>query len=83
MSIIKIGDIDGNIEDLVTRVQAGETIVIEKDGQPVARLAPVDGQQHRSKTKIDITALQAFTRSLPPARETAAEIIRQQRDESY
>ena len=38
MSIVKIGDIKDQFEELVTRVQAGETILIEKDGEIVAEL---------------------------------------------
>jgi antitoxin (DNA-binding transcriptional repressor) of toxin-antitoxin stability system len=37
MSIVKINDIKDKVEELVTRVQAGETILIEKDGETVAR----------------------------------------------
>jgi len=35
------------------------------------------------ENKIDITALQEFTNSLPPAKETGAELIRRMRDEGY
>ena len=85
MSVIKINDMKDRIEELVTRVQAGETILIEKDGQTVARLegvsvAPPEGEP---KMKFDITALREFTRSLPPAKEPAADLIRRMRDEGY
>ena len=83
MSVIKINDMKDRIEELVTRVQAGETILIEKDGRTVARLEGMTAASPERKKKIDITALQEFTRSLPPARETAADLIRRMRDEGY
>lgn len=84
MSIVKINDIKDQVEELVTRVQAGETILIEKDGQTVARIVAVAEEPSRAKSgKIDITALRDFTRSLPPAKESAEELIRRMRDESY
>lgn len=85
MRVIKIDDIRDQIEELVSRAEAGETILIEKDGRTVARiegieLSPAD---HKSGSRIDIAELQEFTRSLPPARESGAELIRRMRDEGY
>ena len=90
MSVIKIDDIKDQVEELVSRVQAGETILIEKDGKTVARLegiaeqfAAVDAEQGpKSKRKIDITALQEFTRSLPLQEEPSDVFIRRMRDEA-
>jgi prevent-host-death family protein len=85
MSVIKIDEMKDQIEELVTRVQAGETILIEKNGETVARLAPPDLLRSTAgqKRKIDLTILQEFTRSLPPATESAADLVRRMRDESY
>lgn len=86
MSIIKIGDIKDQVEELVTRVQAGETILIEKDGEIVAELLAKTPEstklQNKPKKKIDITALQEFTRSLPFQEESTADLIRRMRDEA-
>ena len=85
MSIIKIDDIKDQVEELVSRAEAGETILIEKGGKTVARLVgtTVDDGNAPLKSKIDITALRAFTDSLTPAKETGAELIRRLRDEGY
>jgi antitoxin (DNA-binding transcriptional repressor) of toxin-antitoxin stability system len=85
MSIVKINDIKDQVEELITRVQAGETILIEKDGQTVARIeriatGPATSEEGR---KFDWEALKQFTDSLPPAKQSAADLIRQMRDESY
>lgn len=82
MSVIKINEIKDQVEDLVTRVQAGETILIEKDGQTVARLVPVEVRRvdQAAQGKIDVTALEEFTRSQPLQKESAGEFIRRMRD---
>jgi antitoxin (DNA-binding transcriptional repressor) of toxin-antitoxin stability system len=83
MSVIKLNEMKERIEELVTRVQAGETILIEKDGQTVARLEGMAASSPERRKKIDITALQEFTRSLQPAEETGADLIRRMRDDGY
>ena len=86
MGIIKIDDIKDQVEELVSRAEAGETILIEKDGRTVARLVAMAleaDQEELPRSKIDITDLQEFTDSLPPAKETAAKLIRRMRDEGY
>jgi antitoxin (DNA-binding transcriptional repressor) of toxin-antitoxin stability system len=84
MGVIKIDDVKDQVEELVSRAEAGETILIEKDGKTVARLDGVATQTAKSESrKFSWEALRQFTDSLPPAKETGAELIRQMRDESY
>ena len=85
MSIVKINDIKDHVEEIDARAEAGETILIEKDGQTVARIVAVAVEPAKSdaERKFDWEALKRFTDSLPPARESAADLIRQMRDESY
>ena len=77
MSVIKINDIKDQVEELVTRVQAGETILIEKDGQTVARIVPPT-----AKDSFDFEALKKFTDSQPMQTESAGDFIRRMRDEA-
>jgi antitoxin (DNA-binding transcriptional repressor) of toxin-antitoxin stability system len=84
MGVIKIDDIKDQVEELVSRAEAGETILIEKDGRTVARLDGVVASTAKSESqKFSWEALRQFTDSLPPAKETGAELIRRMRDESY
>ena len=85
MSVIKINDMKDRIEELVTRVQAGETILIEKDGKTVARLEGMGPALAKEPVPEEFSweALRRFTDSLPPAQEPAADLIRRLRDESY
>ncbi|CAN7668632.1 type II toxin-antitoxin system Phd/YefM family antitoxin [Rhizobium sp. LjRoot254] len=83
MGVIKIDDMRDQVEELVSRAEAGETILIEKDGKTVARLVGtnVASRDREPKKKIDITALQEFTRSQPLQSESAGDFIRRMRDE--
>jgi antitoxin (DNA-binding transcriptional repressor) of toxin-antitoxin stability system len=82
VSVVKIHDLKNQVEALVTRVQAGETILIEKDGETVARLAPVTGSPTRTaRGKIDVTALEEFTRAQTLQHESTSTFIRRMRDE--
>ena len=84
MGVIKIDDIKDQVEELVSRAEAGETILIEKDGKTIARLVGVDSPQAKSEAQtFSWQALRQFTDSLPPAREAAVDLIRRMRDESY
>jgi antitoxin (DNA-binding transcriptional repressor) of toxin-antitoxin stability system len=83
MGVIKIDDIRDQVKELVSRAEAGETILIEKDGKTVARLEGMNvaSPQRQPKKKIDITALQEFTRSQTLQSESAGDFIRRMRDE--
>ena len=82
MGVIKIDDLKDQIEELVSRAEAGETILIEKDGKTVARLdgVRVADELERHKGKIDITALRELTQSQPMQTESGADFIRRMRD---
>lgn len=85
MSVIKLNDMKERIEELVTRVQAGETILIEKDGETVARLegmasTPVPEEMPMSG-EFDWEALKRFTDSQTMQAESAGDFIRRMRDE--
>lgn len=83
MGVIKIDDIKDQVEELVSRAEAGETILIEKDGRTVARLESVEGLPPPTEKTFNWEALRRFTDSLPPATESAEQLIRRMRDESY
>jgi antitoxin (DNA-binding transcriptional repressor) of toxin-antitoxin stability system len=83
MSIVKINEAKDQFEELISRAEAGETILIEKDGKTIVKLEAMPLPAAEPKRKIDISELQEFTRSLPPATESAADLIRRLRDESY
>ena len=85
MGVIGIDDIKDQVEELVSRAEARETILIEKDGRTVARLVGIAnaGPEKVVEKSFDWEALRRFTDSLPPAKESADELIRRLRDESF
>jgi antitoxin (DNA-binding transcriptional repressor) of toxin-antitoxin stability system len=60
-------------------VEAGETVTITRRGRPVAKLSAVDAP----KKPIDFEALRRLRESMPPLERSAAEIIREMRDEGW
>jgi antitoxin (DNA-binding transcriptional repressor) of toxin-antitoxin stability system len=82
MSIVKINEAKDQFEELISRAEAGETILIEKDGKTIVKLEGVETHSDLGqRKKIDVTALEEFTRSQPLQKESAGDFIRRMRDE--
>jgi prevent-host-death family protein len=77
MQTVSVAETKAHLSEVLSRVEAGEEVVITRRGRPVARLAPV------RKTLQPVPSLAEFRASLPVARRSAAKIIRQMRDEEY
>lgn len=58
MDSIDLNDADLDLAALARRVERGETIVVTRDGKPVADLVP-----HRRRGGIDLEAGDAFLRA--------------------
>lgn len=58
MDSIDLNDADLDLSALTLRVERGETIVVTRDGKPVADLVP-----HRRRGGIDFEAGEAFLRA--------------------
>jgi len=83
MGVIRIDEIRDQIEELVSRAEAGETILIEKDGKTVARIEGVDRVDgERLGGTFDWEELKRFTDSQPLQEESAGDFIRRMRDEA-
>jgi antitoxin (DNA-binding transcriptional repressor) of toxin-antitoxin stability system len=78
MSIVKINEAKDQFEELISRAEAGETILIEKDGKTIARLAPPTLGDLKP---FDFEALKKFTDSQPMQKESAGDFVRRMRDE--
>ena len=55
MTTVSIKDAKNRLTELARRVEAGETIVITRNGRPVADLVP-----HRSRTGVDLSGVERF-----------------------
>ena len=76
MESVSLADAKAHLSELVDRVEAGEAIAITRRGKPVARLAPAT----RPRTPVDAARLAALTATMPPAPESAADLVRAMRD---
>lgn len=76
MAAISLADAKAHLSELVDRVEAGDSIDITRRGKPVARLTAVA----RPRRPIDAALLGALTNTMPPASESAADLVRAMRD---
>lgn len=70
--IIKVGEADPQLSELLERVEAGEEVVIERAGQPVARLTrvvPRESSSERDVSAVIEEMLAARARRQPVTRE--------------
>ncbi len=76
MSAMTVADAKAHLNELVDRVEAGDSIDITRQGKPVARLtAPT-----RPRQRIDAALLQALTAKMPRRAESGADLVRSMRD---
>jgi hypothetical protein len=73
---INLAEAKARLSELVDRVEAGDSIEILRRGKAVARLtAPATPRK-----RVDAALLRSLTDSLPPATESAADLVRAMRD---
>lgn len=77
MRAVNLADAKAHLSELVSKAESGEETVITRRGQPVARLVPI------ALPKKAFRSLADFRATLPMARTSSAELIRQMRDEGY
>ena len=71
-----LADAKARLNELVARVEAGETVVITRRGKSVARLIPPEVR----KVKVDVAALQELVAELPSQATSADVVVREMRD---
>ncbi|MDM9619870.1 type II toxin-antitoxin system prevent-host-death family antitoxin [Rhizobium sp. S96] len=54
---------EASLPELLAKVEAGEEVVILRDGVPVARLAPVAADDEKRRQAIE--AVRAFRKTMP------------------
>ena len=76
-SSVGVAQAKARLSEILSRVESGEEIVITRRGKPVARLCP----ERKPKKALDLRAIDRIRESLPRAKVSSAELIRQLRDE--
>lgn len=66
---VALSDADGQMADLVARAEAGEDVVLTRDGRAAVRLTPVmvPSETDREALRRALDAIQARARALPPS----------------
>ena len=62
---IQVSDTEANLSKLLDDVERGATVVITRDGRPVARVVPEVDQRRQAEIKQAIQELKAFRRTMP------------------
>lgn len=74
---VSVADAKAHLSELLTDVEAGETVQITKRGKPVATLSPV----RRPREPIDIDWLRSVSAGTTFQHEPAGEFVRRMRDD--
>ncbi len=73
--VIEVAEAKTRLSELLARVEAGEDIVIARDGKPIVRLTPIDERRRR------LDAIEAVRAVRARAKPVTQEEIRAWRDE--
>lgn len=73
--VANVSETRENLADLLTAVEAGEEVIIMRRDRPVAKLVALE------KTMTPFLDRSQLRSEIPPMRTTAAESVRDQRDE--
>ena len=77
MNTINMADAKAHLSEVLDRVEKGERITITRRGKVVAQLVPPE----KVFKRISAEKLAAFAATLPYQEQSAADVIRQMRDE--
>jgi prevent-host-death family protein len=80
MGAYSVAEAKAQLSEILKKVEAGEEVTITRRGQVVATIAPVRLQQKRA---INWKAIEAFRRTLPKSKTSAAKLIREMRDAGF
>lgn len=76
---IKLSDAKARLSELADRVSAGQTVIITRRGRPILQLNQPEPERHQV---VDAGALARLTEAMPQQTESAAELVREMRDQA-
>ncbi|OJG00114.1 type II toxin-antitoxin system Phd/YefM family antitoxin [Pararhizobium antarcticum] len=76
MKTLNLADAKSHLSELVTQVEAGETVQILRRGKPVAQLSAISSP----RKPVEIDWLTSVTDGITPQAESAGAFIRAMRD---
>jgi prevent-host-death family protein len=78
---VSVAEAKAHLSELIAAVEAGESVVITRRGEPVAELTA--RQRPKRSGKRDLSWLFEETAKIPYSSTDSADLIRQMRDERY
>ena len=86
MVTVTLSEAGAQLSDLLDRVEAGETVMITRRGQPVAQLCSLSNptfptRESRAKGKRPVQSLAAFRARMPRLSKPSAILLREACDE--
>lgn len=76
---IKLSDAKARLSELADRVSAGQTVIITRRGRPILQLNQPEPERRQV---VDAGALARLTEAMPQQTESAAELVREMRDQA-
>ncbi len=80
MGAYSVAQAKAHLSEILKLVEGGQKVAITKRGRPVATIVPV---QEQPKKAINWAAIEAFRRTLPRSRTSAARLVREMRDAGF
>lgn len=82
MESISFTDAKGRFDEIIDQAEAGDDVVITRDGKPVVVVKAVQVKAP-SRLPIDFEALRALRAEMPMATVSAVDIVREMRDSRF
>lgn len=83
MDRINLEDTQESLADVIARVEGGETVIVARGGEVVARIEAVQPQPLSAPRKpIDVDRLRKLTETMTYQEESAGDFMRRLRDEA-
>ena len=77
MATVSVAEAKARLSEILSQVEGGEEIIINRRGEPIARIASL------KKTLKPLSSLKGFRDKIPPSASSSVELIRQMRDGGY
>jgi prevent-host-death family protein len=77
MVTVSLAQAKAHLSELLTKVEAGEDVMITRHGRPVARIL----RAAQPKAELPLQELAAFRATMPRLRRPSADLLREARDE--
>lgn len=78
MGAYSVAEAKAHLSKILKQVETGQTVTITRRGEPIATIVRAQARQ-----AIDWEAIEAFRRTLPKSKISAAQLVREMRDAGF